>query len=150
MLWWFVAIVGGWIASGALIPMLWEVSKLTSNEGPTSKEAIGRGIAGPIMGAAGNLPLAVVRVGLERRRPHANLLIDLPRAEGGQRTGDDAALKGDASLFVCNVTVAPVSVSMLRVRRPEPGCRLRDQACHQIQVTPLQAECLGHALHDRC
>ena len=51
------------------IPVLWKVSKLTRNEGPTSKEAIGRGIAGPTMGAAGNLPFAVVRVGLERRRP---------------------------------------------------------------------------------
>jgi hypothetical protein len=117
MLWWFVAIVGGWIASGALVPVLWEVSMLTSNEGPTSKKAIGRGIAGPTIGAAGNLPLAIVRVGLERRRPHANLLIDVPRAEGGRRTGDDVALKGDASLFVCNVTVAPVP-SMLRVQRP--------------------------------
>jgi hypothetical protein len=36
MVWWYVAIVGGWLASGALIPVLW---KLSSGE-QTSKEVM--------------------------------------------------------------------------------------------------------------
>jgi hypothetical protein len=147
MLWWFLAIVGGWIASGALIPVLWKVSKLTNNEGPT----IGRSIASPTIGASGNPPLAVIRVGLERGRPHANLLIDLPRAEGSRLIGDDVALKGDASLFVCNVTVAPVSVYATGPKaHPIRGAAWEIKLATKIQGTPLQAECLEHALHDHC
>ena len=150
MLWWFVAIVGGWIASGALVPVLWKVSKLTSNEEPTSKEAIGQVIAGPIMGAAGRL--AVGRVGLERKRPHANLLIDLPGGEGSRRTGRDVALKNDASLFICNITIAPASLCAARpmAAHPIPGAARKIKLATEIQRTPLQAECLEHALHDRC
>jgi hypothetical protein len=148
MLWWFVAIVGGWIASGALVPVLW----LASNEEPTSREAIGQVTAGPIMGAAGRLPLAVGRVGLERKRPHANLLIDLHGGEGSRRTGRDVALKNDASLVICNITIAPASLYAARpmAAHPIPGAARKIKLATEMQRTPLQAECLEHALHDRC
>jgi hypothetical protein len=91
-------------------------------------------------------------VGLERKRPQANLLIDLPRVEGSRRIGDDVALKGDASLLVCNITVAPVSVYATppKAAHPMPGAAWDIKLATEIQGTPLQAECLEHALHDRC
>jgi hypothetical protein len=140
MLWWFVAIVGGWIASGALVPVLW----LASNEEPTSRKAIGQIIAGPIMGAAGRLPLAVGRVGLERKRPHANLLIDLPEGEESRRTARDVALKNDASLFICNITIAPASLypAVQWQPTPIPGAAREIKLATEMQPTPLQAECL--------
>ena len=51
MLWWAVAIVGGWLASGALIPVLWKLSKLVSAEGPTSEEVAGKGFSAPAVEA---------------------------------------------------------------------------------------------------
>ena len=41
MLWWFVATVGGWLATGAFIPVLWKLSKLVSDEEPTGTEVTG-------------------------------------------------------------------------------------------------------------
>ena len=52
MLWWAVAIVGGWLASGALIPVLWKLSRLVSAEEPMSTEVTGKGFPIPVVGAA--------------------------------------------------------------------------------------------------
>ena len=52
MLWWFVAAVGGWLATGAFIPVLWKLSKLVSDEEPTGTEVTGGG-AVPPCGASG-------------------------------------------------------------------------------------------------
>lgn len=35
MLWWAVALVCGWLATGAVIPVLWKLSKLVSSDEPT-------------------------------------------------------------------------------------------------------------------
>ena len=49
MLWWAVAIVGGWLATGALIPVLWKLSGLASSEEPTSTEATEKGFSVPVV-----------------------------------------------------------------------------------------------------
>ena len=51
MLWWFVAAAGGWVATGALIPVLWKFSKLVSDEEPTSTEVVGAVLSVPAVGA---------------------------------------------------------------------------------------------------
>ena len=51
MLLWFVAAVGGWLATGALIPVLWRLSKLVSNEEPTSIAGTGPGFFRPSSGS---------------------------------------------------------------------------------------------------
>ena len=52
MLWWAVAIVFGWLTSGALIPVLWKFSKLVSAEEPTSTEVTEKAFSGPLAAAA--------------------------------------------------------------------------------------------------
>ena len=52
MRWWAVAIVGGWLVSGALIPILWKLSRLVSTEEPTSTEVTGKGFPVPVVEAA--------------------------------------------------------------------------------------------------
>jgi hypothetical protein len=52
MLWWAVAIVFGWLTSGALIPVLWRLSKLVSAEEPTSTEVTEKAFSGPLAAAA--------------------------------------------------------------------------------------------------
>jgi hypothetical protein len=52
MRWWAVAIVGGWLVSGALIPVLWKLSRLVSTGEPTSTEVTGKGFPVPVAGAA--------------------------------------------------------------------------------------------------
>ena len=49
MLWWAVAIVGGWLATGALIPVLWKLSGLASSEEPTSTEVTEKGFSVPVV-----------------------------------------------------------------------------------------------------
>jgi hypothetical protein len=61
MLWWAVAIVGGWLASGALIPVLWKLSKLVSVEEPTTTELTGKGFSVPVGGAASIVDAAAPR-----------------------------------------------------------------------------------------
>jgi hypothetical protein len=50
MLWWFMAAVGGWLATGALIPVLWKFSKLVKNEEPTRTEMMGPMLSPPVVG----------------------------------------------------------------------------------------------------
>jgi hypothetical protein len=52
MFWWAVAIVGGWLASGALIPVLWKLSRLVSAAEPMSAEVTGKGFSVPVVGTA--------------------------------------------------------------------------------------------------
>ena len=54
MFWWAVAIVGGWLASGALIPVLWKLSRLVSAAEPMSAEVTGKGFSVPVVGTALN------------------------------------------------------------------------------------------------
>jgi hypothetical protein len=61
MLLWFVAAVGGWLATGALIPVLWRLSKLVSNEEPTSIAGTGPGFSVPVVGAASIVDTAATR-----------------------------------------------------------------------------------------
>jgi hypothetical protein len=49
MLWWFVAAVGGWLATGAFIPVLWKLSKLVSDEEPTGTEVARAVLSVPVM-----------------------------------------------------------------------------------------------------
>jgi hypothetical protein len=59
MLWWAVAIVGGWLATGALIPVLWKLSRLVSAEEPTSTQVTGKGLS--VAGAASIVDTAATR-----------------------------------------------------------------------------------------
>jgi hypothetical protein len=52
MLWWFVAAVGSWLATGAFIPVLWKLSKLVSDEEPTGTEVTGAVLSVPVVQAA--------------------------------------------------------------------------------------------------
>ena len=61
MLWWFVAAVGGWLASGALIPVLWKLSKLVSDEEPTSTEVMGAVLSVPVVGVASIVDTAATK-----------------------------------------------------------------------------------------
>jgi hypothetical protein len=61
VLWWAVAIVGGWLASGALIPVLWRLSKLVRAEESTSTELTGKGFSVPVAGAASIVDTATTR-----------------------------------------------------------------------------------------
>jgi hypothetical protein len=62
MLWWALAIVGGWLATGALIPVLWKLSGLVSaEEEPTSTEVTGKGFSVPVVGAASIVDTAATR-----------------------------------------------------------------------------------------
>ena len=61
MLWWAVAIVGGWLATGALIPVLWKLSGLAGREEPTSTEVTEKGFSVPVVGAAAIVDTATTR-----------------------------------------------------------------------------------------
>ena len=61
MLWWAVAIVGGWLATGALIPVLWKLSRLVSAEEPASTQVTGKGFSVPVVGAASIVDTATTR-----------------------------------------------------------------------------------------
>jgi hypothetical protein len=61
MLWWFVAAVGGWLATGALIPVLWKLSKLVSDEEPTSTEVMGAVLSVPVVGVASIVDTAATK-----------------------------------------------------------------------------------------
>ncbi len=61
MLWWFVAAVGGWLATGALIPVLWKLSKLVSDEEPASTEVMGVVLSVPVVGVASIVDTAVTK-----------------------------------------------------------------------------------------
>ena len=54
MLWWAIAIAGGWLATGALIPVLWKLSGLVSAEEPVVT-------AVPVVGAASIVETAAPR-----------------------------------------------------------------------------------------
>ena len=64
MLWWAVAIVGGWLATGALISVLWKLSGLASSEEPTSTtstEVTEKGFSVPVVAAAAIVDTATTR-----------------------------------------------------------------------------------------
>ena len=61
MLWWFVAAVGGWLATGALIPVLWKLSKLVSDEEPASTEVMGVVLSVPVVAVASIVDTAATK-----------------------------------------------------------------------------------------
>ena len=68
MLWWAVAIVGGWLATGALIPVLWKLSGWSAAEEPTSTQGDGEGVLRPSGGSGFDRGYSDYKIGAAQRR----------------------------------------------------------------------------------